>query len=121
VIDHVAILVGDLERSKAFYAEALGPLGYELVMEFDGRAAGLAAQGKPDFWLYRGSAAPGTHVAFPAPDRSMVDAFHGAALAAGGTDNGQPGLRPHYHESYYGAYVNDPDGNNVEAVCHLPE
>jgi catechol 2,3-dioxygenase-like lactoylglutathione lyase family enzyme len=119
VIDHVAILVGDLERSKAFYAEALGPLEYELVTEFDGKAAGLAAPGKPDFSLYLGSAAPGTHVAFAAPDRSTVDAFHGAAPAAGGTDNGQPGLRP--HESYYGAYVNGPDGNNVEAVCHLPE
>jgi catechol 2,3-dioxygenase-like lactoylglutathione lyase family enzyme len=121
MIDHVAIDVGDYERSKAFYAQALGPLGYELVMEFDGKALGFAAQGKPDFWLYRGTAPGGTHVAFGAPDRATVDAFHGAALAAGGKDNGQPGLRPEYHENYYGAYVHDPDGNNVEAVCHLPE
>jgi|SRR5262249_12495965 catechol 2,3-dioxygenase-like lactoylglutathione lyase family enzyme len=120
MIDHVAIVVSDLDRSKPFYVEALGPLGYELVMEFDGKAAGFAAQGKPDFWLYRGGTSGGAHVAFGAPDRATVDAFHGAALAAGGKDNGQPGLRTHYHENYYGAYVHDPDENNVEAVCHLP-
>ena len=83
MIDHVAIDVSDYERSKAFYIEALGPLGYELVMEFDGKALGFAARGKPDFWLYLGTAAGGTHVAFTAPDRATVDAFHGAALAAG--------------------------------------
>ena len=121
MIDHVAIDVSDYERSKAFYAEALGPLGYELTMEFDGKAAGFAAQGTPDFWLYSGTASGGTHLAFAAPDRATVEAFHAASLAAGGKDNGQPGLRPHYHENYYGAFVHDPDGNNVEAVCHLPE
>jgi catechol 2,3-dioxygenase-like lactoylglutathione lyase family enzyme len=120
VIDHIAIDVGDLERSKAFYAQALRPLGYELVMELDGRAAGFGAQGKPDFWLYSGTATGGTHVAFTAPDRATVEAFHAAALAAGGEDNGAPGLRP-YHENYYGAFVHDADGNNIEAVCHLPE
>jgi catechol 2,3-dioxygenase-like lactoylglutathione lyase family enzyme len=120
MIDHVAIVVSDLDRSKSFYVAALGPLGYELVMEFDERAAGFASRGKPDFWLYRGNAAAGTHVAFGAPDRATVEAFHGAALAAGGKDNGQPGLRAHYHQNYYGAYVHDLDGNNVEAVCHLP-
>src|SRR6476469_5579213 len=121
MIDHVALDVSDLERSKAFYVEALGPVGYELVMEFDDRALGFAAGGKPDFWLYRGTAPGGTHVAFGVHDRATVDAFHGAALAAGDTDNGQPGLRTHYHENYYGAFVHDPDGNNIEAVCHLPE
>ena len=97
MIDHVAIVVSDLDVSKPFYVEALGPLGYELVMELDGKAAGFAAQGKPDFWLYRGGTSGGAHVAFGAPDRATVDAFHGAALAAGGRDNGQPGLRTHYH------------------------
>ena len=121
MIDHVAIVVSEFGRSKPFHVEALGPIGYELVMEFDGRALGFAAQGKPDFWLYRGTASSGTHVAFTAPDRATVDAFHGAALAAGGKDNGRPGLRTHYHENSYGAFVHDPDGNNVEAVCHLPE
>jgi catechol 2,3-dioxygenase-like lactoylglutathione lyase family enzyme len=121
MIDHVAIDVSDLERSKAFYVEALGPVGYELVMEFEHGALGFAAAGKPDFWLYRGTAAGGTHVAFAVSDRATVDAFHGAALAAGGKDNGQPGLRTHYHENYYGAFVHDPDGNNIEAVCHSAE
>ena len=121
MIDHVAIDVSDLERSKAFYVEALGPVGYELAMEIDDKALGFAAAGKPDFWLYRGTATGGTHVAFAAPDRATVDAFHGAALAAGGKDNGEPGLRTHYHEHYYGAFVHDPDGNNVEAVCHSSE
>src|SRR6187397_167618 len=120
MIDHVAIDASDLERSKAFYAESLGPRGYELVMEFEHGAAGFAAQGKPDFWLYRGTAAGGTHVAFAAPDRATVDAFHAASLAAGGKDNGAPGLRPRYHADYYGGYVIDPDGHNVEAVCHHP-
>jgi catechol 2,3-dioxygenase-like lactoylglutathione lyase family enzyme len=121
VIDHIGIDVGDYERSKSFYAEALEPLGYLLVMEFDGDVGGFASRGKPDFWIVAGAASGGTHVAFTAADRATVDAFHAAALAAGGKDNGPPGLRPQYHEHYYGAYVHDPDGNNVEAVCHLPE
>jgi catechol 2,3-dioxygenase-like lactoylglutathione lyase family enzyme len=121
MIDHIGIDVGDYDRSKRFYAEALGPLGYELAMEPVENVGGFAARGKPDFWIVGGTAAGGTHVAFAADDRATVDAFHAAALAAGGTDNGQPGLRPHYHEHYYGAYVHDPDGNNVEAVCHTPE
>ena len=119
MIDHIAIVVSDSERSKAFYVEALGPLGYELAMDY-GKALGFAAQGKPDFWLHRGETTGGAHVAFGAQDRATVDAFHGAALAAGGKDNGQPGLRE-YHEHYYGAFVLDPDGNNIEAVCPLPE
>jgi catechol 2,3-dioxygenase-like lactoylglutathione lyase family enzyme len=120
MIDHVSLEVADYERSKAFYTEALGPLGYELMMEFDGTVAGFGAKGKPDFWLIGGSPSGTTHVAFAASDRATVDAFHAAALAAGGRDNGQPGLRPQYHEHYYGAYAHDPDGNNVEAVCHTP-
>jgi len=121
VIDHVSLKVGDYARSKAFYVEALGPLGYELLMEFDGNVAGFGIKGKPDFWISSGASSGATHVAFAAPDRGMVDGFHAAALAAGGKDNGQPGLRPHYHEHYYGAFVHDPDGNNVEAVCHTPQ
>jgi catechol 2,3-dioxygenase-like lactoylglutathione lyase family enzyme len=121
MIDHVSLEVADYDRSKSFYAEALGPLGYELVMEFDGKVGGFGVKGKPDFWLIGGTPSGRTHIAFASPDRATVDAFHAAALAAGGKDNGQPGLRPHYHEHYYGAYAHDPDGNNVEAVCHAPE
>ena len=121
MIDHVSVEVADYDRSKEFYAEALGPLGYELLMEFDGNATGFGKQGKPDFWIIGGSPSGTTHIAFASADRATVDRFHAAALAAGGTDNGQPGLRPHYHEHYYGAFAHDPDGNNVEAVCHLPE
>lgn len=121
MIDHVSLEVADFARSKAFYAEALRPLGYELMMEFDANVAGFGAQGKPDFWIIGGAPSGSTHVAFASSDRATVDAFHTAALAAGGKDNGAPGLRPHYHEHYYGAYAHDPDGNNVEAVCHLPE
>jgi catechol 2,3-dioxygenase-like lactoylglutathione lyase family enzyme len=120
VIDHLSLKVADYERSKAFYVEALGPLGYELVAEVDG-GAGFGVKGDADFWISPGTPTPAIHVAFAAADRAMVDGFHAAALAAGGKDNGQPGLRPIYHEHYYGAYVHDPDGNNVEAVCHLPE
>ena len=121
MIDHVSLEVADYNRSKSFYAEALGPLGYELVMEFDSNVGGFGVQGKPDFWLIGGTPSGRTHIAFVSPDRATVDAFHAAALAAGGKDNGQPGLRPQYHQHYYGAYAHDPDGNNVEAVCHVPE
>jgi catechol 2,3-dioxygenase-like lactoylglutathione lyase family enzyme len=119
-LDHISLHVSDIARSKSFYAEALGPLGYEVIMEFDG-VAGFGAKGDADFWIAEGEPHTALHIAFASPDRATVDAFHAAALAAGGTDNGQPGLRPQYHEHYYGAYVLDPDGNNVEAVCHLPE
>ena len=120
MFDHVSIRVSDIARSKAFYAQALAPLGYEVLAEFDS-VAGLGAQGKPDFWMGEGEPRAPIHIAFASPDRATVDAFHAAALAAGGLDNGAPGLRPHYHEHYYGAFAHDPDGNNVEAVCHLPE
>jgi catechol 2,3-dioxygenase-like lactoylglutathione lyase family enzyme len=109
----------DYERSKAFYSEALAPLDIELIKEPFERAAGFGRAGKPFFWIAatRPPATP-VHVAFACDSRDVVDAFHGAALAAGGIDNGAPGPRPIYHEHYYGAYVLDPDGNNIEAVCH---
>jgi catechol 2,3-dioxygenase-like lactoylglutathione lyase family enzyme len=120
MIDHVGLDVGDYEASKRFYEQALAPLGYELLMEFES-VAGFGRDGKPEFWIAtRGPAQSGVHVAFVSADRAAVDRFHEAALAAGGTDNGAPGPRPLYHENYYGAYVLDPDGNNVEAVRHGP-
>jgi catechol 2,3-dioxygenase-like lactoylglutathione lyase family enzyme len=122
MIDHVGLNVGDLAAAKAFYAEALEPLGYHVFMEWEQHVGFQSGESGPDFWVSRRDdpAGTGTHVCFRARDRETVEAFHTAALAAGGTDNGPPGLRPHYHESYYGAYVLDPDGNNVEAVCHTP-
>jgi catechol 2,3-dioxygenase-like lactoylglutathione lyase family enzyme len=123
MIDHVGIRVSDYERSKAFYVAALAPLGYALVMEVTevGPYAGFGEGGKPDFWIGKGERpATNVHVALQARDRATVRAFHEAALAAGGTDNGAPGLRPEYHPDYYGAFVLDPDGNNIEAVCHAP-
>jgi catechol 2,3-dioxygenase-like lactoylglutathione lyase family enzyme len=119
-IDHVNLNVRDYEQSKRFYEQALAPLGYQLVMEY-GPAGGFGEGGKPDFWVTQRGEPTIAHVAIAAKDRQTVDAFYEAAVAAGGTDNGPPGLRPHYHESYYGAFVIDPDGNNVEAVCHTPE
>jgi catechol 2,3-dioxygenase-like lactoylglutathione lyase family enzyme len=118
MIDHIGISVRDLDRSIAFYTKALAPLGYELVMKWES-FAGFGVGGKPDFWI-DGREAPKTanHIAFRASGRALVRAFHDAALAAGGKDNGAPGVRPHYHEHYYGAFVLDPDGHNIEAVCH---
>ena len=127
MIDHIGFPVSDYERAKAFYLEALAPLGYSLVMEVtqeqnDGAAAaGFGADGKPDFWIGgEGGLNRPLHVAISASDRATVDAFHRAALAAGGRDNGAPGIRAHYHPNYYGAFVLDPDGHNIEAVCHAP-
>jgi catechol 2,3-dioxygenase-like lactoylglutathione lyase family enzyme len=116
MLDHISLRVLDHSRAVAFYRAALAPLGYRVLMEFPG-AAGLGA-GMPDFWLMA-TEQPlnATHLAFSA-DRATVDAFHAAALAAGGTDNGSPGLRADYHPHYYAAYVRDPEGNNVEVVCH---
>jgi catechol 2,3-dioxygenase-like lactoylglutathione lyase family enzyme len=119
MIDHVTLRVRDLAAAKAFYTAALAPLGYQVGMEFpDG--AGLGAGGKLDFWLVQDPEARPQHLAFSAPDRSAVDAFHAAALAAGGRDNGPPGLRLEYHPHYYGAFVFDPSGHNLEAVHHHP-
>jgi catechol 2,3-dioxygenase-like lactoylglutathione lyase family enzyme len=121
MIDHVSADVSDFARAKRFYEQALAPLGYSLQMEFDGAAGFGSGQGMPDFWIGSSDERGATHVAFTANDRAAVDAFHQRALAAGGQDNGPPGLRPHYHESYYAAFVHDADGNNIEAVCHRPE
>jgi catechol 2,3-dioxygenase-like lactoylglutathione lyase family enzyme len=120
MLDHIGLVVSDFAKSKAFFERALAPLGYSCLMEFSG-AAGFGAAGKPDFWISQGQAEkPPVHVAFAAADRSTVDAFHKAGVGAGGHDNGAPGLRKEYHPNYYGAFVHDPDGNNIEAVCHNP-
>jgi catechol 2,3-dioxygenase-like lactoylglutathione lyase family enzyme len=121
VLDHVKIPVKDLDASRTFYEQALAPLGYSLKMEFEGAAGFGTGQGIPDFWLGSSSERGSTHVAFSASDRAAVDTFYEAAIAAGGKDNGAPGLRPQYHETYYAAYVHDADGNNIEAVTHRPE
>jgi len=128
MIDHVGFPVSDYERAKAFYAKALAPLGYVLLMEYPGDrtenghpAAGFGIGGKPDFWIGGEGGLTGVlHIAIAAKSRAAVDAFYRAALAAGGKDNGAPGLRPLYHPNYYGAFVLDPDGHNVEACCHAP-
>ena len=120
-IDHLGLDVADYDRSKAFYEEALAPLGVKLMMEPAPQVGGFGGD-FPFFWIAKRDRGPqtGVHVAFTAKDREMVDAFHAAALAAGGSDNGGPGVREIYHPSYYGAFVLDPDGNNIEAVCHTP-
>ena len=126
MLDHLGFPVSDYARSKAFYEKALVPLGYSLIMEVaqtanDLPAAGFGANGKPDFWIGgEGGLSKPIHVAITAKDRATVDAFYRAAMAAGGKDNGPPGLRPHYHPNYYAAFVLDPDGHNIEAVCHAP-
>jgi len=130
MIDHYTLLTADYTRAKEFYLQALGPLGYAVVMEvtraqipelpFD-EACGLGAGGKPDLWIRPSSGVAPTHIAFAAESRKQVDAFHAAALTAGAKDNGAPGLRPMYHPNYYGAFVLDPDGYNLEVVCHRPE
>lgn len=119
MIDHVTAKVSDFDKGKNFYSQALAPLGYSVQMDF-GDAAGFGTgEGIPDFWIGVHEERGATHVAFNAKDRASVDAFYEAAMAAGGKDNGAPGLR-HYHENYYAAYVHDADGNNIEAVCHQP-
>lgn len=117
MIDHIGIPVADLDTSVAFYTKALAPLGYVLIMRRD-QFAGFGVAGKPDFWIAAGKPADRMHVAFRAGGRAEVRAFHDAAIAAGGKDNGGPGIRAIYHPSYYGAFVLDPDGYNVETVCH---
>ena len=125
MLDHIGIAVSDYTQSKQFYARALSPLGIDVVMEVTAEqtgghpACGLGSDGKPYFWISPGKVAR-THVAFAARTRRDVDSFYKMAVAAGGRDNGAPGLRPHYHANYYGAFVLDPDGHNIEAVCHAP-
>lgn len=127
MLDHIGIAVSNFDRACAFYDHALAPLGITLMMivpkeHTGGVSVGGYGQHRPQFWIHEETQQhPGVHVAFEAADHATVDAFYHAALAAGGTDNGAPGLRPHYHESYYGAFVHDPDGNNIEAVCHHPQ
>lgn len=127
MIDHTGISVADFDRAKAFYDAAFGAIGASLMMmvpaEFTGgKKVGGYGRDKPDFWLHENEeTGPGRHYAFAARSRAEVDAFHAAAMKAGGRDNGAPGLRPHYHPDYYAAFAFDPDGNNVEAVCHKPE
>jgi catechol 2,3-dioxygenase-like lactoylglutathione lyase family enzyme len=121
ILDHIGVAVRDFGRSSTFYRRALAPLGVETVLEGDGWAM-LGRDGQPEFWIGVHGIPPGPiHIAFRAETREQVRAFHRAALAAGGRDNGAPGLRARYHPNYYGAFVYDPDGHNVEAVCHQPE
>jgi catechol 2,3-dioxygenase-like lactoylglutathione lyase family enzyme len=121
MIDHTSINVSNFQNSKEFYTHALAPLGYQLLAEFDDAVARFGIDSKPDFWIGTGVVnTPRIHVAFRAENREIVRAFHEAALKLGGQDRGLPGLRSHYHANYYGAFILDPDGHNIEAVCHLP-
>ena len=127
MIDHTGLSMTNAEVSRRFYEAALAPLGYkvlrEIPKEFTGGVVvfGMGVPPKPDFWLHEGpTQRPRIHIAFRADSRQVVDAFYKAAMAAGGQDNGAPGLRPHYHENYYGAFVLDPDGHNIEACIHEP-
>jgi catechol 2,3-dioxygenase-like lactoylglutathione lyase family enzyme len=128
MITHVGIFVSDIERSKKFYGEALKPIGYQMLREYgvtDTRPKASAGFGEPpraDLWIYQGT--PGNApipFAFQVSSRSLVDAFYQAAIGAGGKDNGKPGIRAQYNPNYYGAFVLDPDGYNIEAVCREPE
>lgn len=128
MIDHTGVGVSDFAKSKEFYTKALAPLGYKMLMEVTAEMTGsnaFAGFGEPpktDFWVNSGTPQkPHVHVAFRAKTRKQVDEFYAAAMAAGGKDNGKPGIREHYHANYYGAFVIDPDGHNIEAVCHQPE
>jgi len=129
MIDHLSLVVSDYEKSKAFYLQALAPTGHSRLIELPATpgaqsgSAGFCHADGSDLWIAQGDAAikPPIHIAFRVPSRAAVDAFHKAAVAAGGKDNGAPGLRPRYHPNYYGAFVLDPDGHNIEAVCHEVE
>lgn len=125
MIDHTGLVVSDAKKSRSFYESALAPLGYAMLMEIPKEhtrsrtVLGFGVAPKPDFWIVDGAPnEPRVHIAFRADNHQQVDDFYKAALGAGGRDNGPPGPRPHYHEKYYGAFVLDPDGHNVEAVCH---
>lgn len=122
MIDHVSLFANDLIAARTFYQQALAPLGYELIAQIpnaeDPFVIGFGEKGKPDLWIAKGPSGHVQHVALRAATRKVVQAFHAAALAAGGKDNGAPGVRPHYHPNYYGGFIIDADGHNVEAVCH---
>ena len=123
-LDHVGLTVSDYDRSLAFYTKALAPLGIKVHMTFEGegyKGSGFGSN-RPFFWISVGAKLTegNLHVAFTAANRQQVDEFYAAAMAAGARDNGPPGLREHYHPGYYGAFVLDPDGHNIEAVCHVP-
>lgn len=127
MIDHTGVQISDSKKSREFYDKALAPLGYSMLFQVpkehtDGMVVcGYGVPPKPDFWIHEGTPQkPHIHIAFRAQTRKQVDEFYKAALAAGGKDNGAPGPRPHYHEHYYGAFVWDPDGHNIEACCHEP-
>ena len=128
MIDHLSLVVSDYARSKAFYLQALAPTGHSRLIELPsanagrGESAGFCHADGSDLWISQGdSITPPVHIAFRVSSRAAVDAFYRAAIAAGGRDNGAPGLRPHYHPNYYAAFVLDPDGHNIEAVCHEPQ
>jgi catechol 2,3-dioxygenase-like lactoylglutathione lyase family enzyme len=128
MIDHLGFAVRDVERAKAFFLTALAPLGIGAIVEVTAEQTGgdahvgFGSEDKAYFWIGGGKAIEGpVHIAFTAATRGQVDAFYRAALAAGGRDNGPPGIRAYYHPNYYGAFVFDLDGHNIEAVCHLPE
>lgn len=121
MLDHIGIEVKDLEKSKKFYSTALTPLGIKLIADLvEYKAAGFGVD-RPQFWLGQGANSTEIHVCFSAKNRAEVRAFYEAAIKAGATDNGKPGLRPEYHANYYGAFVHDFDGYNIEACCHNPE
>jgi catechol 2,3-dioxygenase-like lactoylglutathione lyase family enzyme len=121
MLDHVTIGVRDVGRSKEFYDRALRPLGITRLYAEGDRFVGYGVQPKAFFWIgRRGTSQTGAHIAFAADDRATVDRFYEEAIAAGGKDNGPPGMRPNYHPNYYGAFILDPDGHNIEAVCHAP-
>ena len=127
MLDHIGIAVHSQPQSRQFYQAALAPLGITVVMEVGKERTGLpydytgfGANGKPFFWISEGTVDRPVHLAFAAETRAQVDAFHAAALKAGARDNGAPGVRAHYHPHYYGAFVIDPNGINLEAVCHKP-
>jgi catechol 2,3-dioxygenase-like lactoylglutathione lyase family enzyme len=121
MIDHVNIGVSYLDSAKEFYGAALKPLGYKIGFAGEWGAGFKSGTGVPDFWIRPEEKVTPVHVAFQADSRDLVSAFYAAAIAAGGKDNGEPGLRPHYHETYYAAFVLDADGHNIEVVCHKPE
>ncbi len=124
MIDHTGVVVSNFQQSKSFYNEALRPIGCSILMELSEDGVDVAGYGEseqPDFCITQGTPNdPPVHIAFRVSSRALVDKFHKAAVAAGGRDNGGPGVRPHYHPNYYAAFVLDPDGHNIEAVCHIP-